>query len=65
MFTLFFIWLAGGFAALGAVAGVAKVEDANINPEVKIEKFVQSWYAFGVLIGIMLAEIGQNTKEKQ
>jgi hypothetical protein len=65
MFTLFFIWLAGGFASLGAVAGVAKVEDAYISPEVKFEKFVQSWYAFGLLVGIMIAEIGQNTKGKQ
>lgn len=64
MLTLFFIWLAGGFASLGALLGVTKVEDAYIENEVKITKFVQSWYAFGVLIGIMLGEIGKNTEKK-
>lgn len=65
MWTLFIIWIAGGFAALGALHGITKVEDAYIENDVKIQKFVQSWYAFGELIGILLGEIGKNSSEKK
>lgn len=64
MFTLIVVWLAGGFASLGVLNGVTKVEDAYVSIEVKISKFVQSWYAFAELIGIMLAEIGKNSEKK-
>jgi hypothetical protein len=65
MFTLLIIWVAGGFASLGALHGVTKVEDAYISNEVKISKFVQSWYAFGELVGIMLGEIGNKKSEEK
>lgn len=64
MWTLFIIWLAGGFASLGALHGVTKVEDGEIENEVMISKFAQSWYAFGLLVGIMLGEIGNSTKKE-
>jgi hypothetical protein len=58
------IWAAGGFAAIGALKGISIVEDTALNTEVYQAKFFQSWYAFGQIITILLAEIGKQTAEK-
>jgi hypothetical protein len=65
MWTLFLIWLAGGFASLGLLQGILTVEKGGVDTEVKVMKFIQSWYSFGVLIGIIIAEIGKNLEEKK
>lgn len=65
MWTLFLIWLAGGFANLGVLDGIMNVEGGKADVEVKIIKFIQSWYAFGMILGIMLAEIGKNTEKEK
>lgn len=65
MITIFVIWLAGGFASLGLLNGILNVEDSQVEPETKIIKFLQSWYSFGVLLGIILGEIGKNSNDDE
>ena len=65
MLTLLIVWLAGGFASLGALHGITKVEDTTLENEVKLRKFLESWYAFGELLGILLGEIGKNSSPKE
>ncbi len=65
MWTLFLIWLAGAVATYGVLQGILIVEDTGIDTETKFIKALQSWYAFGVLIGIMLAEVGRQKEERE
>jgi len=58
------IWAAGGFAAIGALKGISTVENTPLNDEVYRAKFLESWYAFGQILTILLAEIGNRTTEK-
>jgi len=58
------IWAAGGFAAIGALKGISTVENTPLDNEIYTAKFTQSWYAFGLILTILLAEIGQRTSEK-
>jgi hypothetical protein len=60
MIELIGIWLAGGFAAIGALKGISTVIKEDIAMEVYIKNFVQSWYAFGEILLIMLSEIGNH-----
>lgn len=61
---LFAIWAAGGLAAIGALKGISTVEETPLNSEVYIGNFAQSWYAFGLIISILLGEIGKQTADK-
>lgn len=67
IFTLIGIWAAGGFASIGALKGLSMVDGQQIDNEICKEKFLLSWYAFGQIILIMLAEVGNkipdNTKK--
>lgn len=65
MFALIGIWLAGGFASIGALKGVSVVEKQDIATEVYTAKFVQSWFAFGEILLIMLSEIGNKVAESK
>lgn len=65
MWVLFVIWLAGGFASIGALNGITMVSETKIDKEVYLVKFLQSWFAFGTIILIMLSEIGENLEKKQ
>jgi hypothetical protein len=58
------IWAAGGFAAIGALKGVSTVDGSQISNEVYLQKFSQSWYAFGMVILILLTEIGNHLDKK-
>lgn len=62
MWVLFLIWIAGGLASIGLLKGILKVEGGIVENETILIKFLQSWYSFGVLLGIILGEIGNNTK---
>lgn len=64
MWVLFLIWVAGGLASIGLLKGILKVEDGEVDNETILVKFIQSWYSFGVLLGIILGEIGGNTKKR-
>jgi hypothetical protein len=65
MWTLLIIWLAGGFATVGGLKGIALVSGSDeIDTGIYISKFVQSWYAFGMLTTIILTEIGQQIDNK-
>lgn len=65
MLTLLIIWLAGGIANLGMLKGIMTVEGNEINNDVKIRRFIESWYAFGVILGIMITEINKNIRNKE
>lgn len=66
MWTLLVIWLAGGFATIGGLKGIETVEGTGkIENEVYLLKFIQSWYAFGMLIIILLTEIGNQISKKE
>lgn len=64
MLTILTIWIAGGFAAIGALKGISVVTESTIPNEEYIYKFIQSWYAFGQIILIMLAELGNILTKK-
>ena len=57
------IWAAGGFVSIGALKGVSVVEKSDITSEIYIVKFIQSWYAFGEIVLIMLSEIANQISE--
>lgn len=59
------IWVAGGFAAIGALKGISVVEETQLNSEVYTQKFLESWYAFGQILTILLAEIGKQIIENK
>jgi hypothetical protein len=63
--TLLLIWIAGGLATVGGLKGVALVQETDdISTEIYLLKFAQSWYAFGMLVAIMLSEIGNQIAKK-
>lgn len=63
MITIFAIWLAGGLASLGLLKGILTVEGGDVESETILIKFLQSWYSFGVLLGIILGEIGKSLEK--
>jgi len=64
MWTLFLFWLAGGFATIGYLKGISIVEEGVIiDTKTMFIKFMQSWYAYGVIQGIMNTEIGKSFKK--
>lgn len=63
MWSLILVWLAGGFATLGCLDAVSRFEGTKINTDIYISKFIQSWYAFGMMIFILLTEIGKKIDE--
>jgi len=64
MWTLFFLYIAGVFASAGALKGISIVEKTEVENEVYYKTVLQSWYSFGVLITLMISEIGEKIENK-
>jgi hypothetical protein len=64
MWTLLLIYLAGAVATWGGMNGISLVSGEEIDPETLIKKSLLSWYGFGMLILIVLSEIGQQIDKK-
>jgi hypothetical protein len=62
IFVFIGIWLAGGFATWGTLTAIDIIEgnegENKIDQETLQMKFIQSWYAFGQIIMVVLLEIG-------
>lgn len=59
MWTLFVIYLAGCFATFGGMKAIEEVSGNKIESETFLKKSILSWYGFGMLVLMMLAEIGE------
>jgi len=62
--TLFGIYLAGVFATAGALKGISIVEKTEPDNEVFFKTVLQSWYSFGILMTLMITEIGEKIENK-
>ena len=65
MVTLFLLWLTGGVLSLGLLSGISYVEKTKTDNYSKFIIFIKSWYSFGFMLGITIAEIGKFLTEKR